>query len=158
MSAILVGVTDAPLSAEQLSRAACTAADGALLVFSGVVRDRNDGRAVLAVTYDAHASLAERTFRAIAEEARERWGEDLSVVVTHRTGRLAVGDVSTVVVVASPHRDAAYQASRYVIEQLKLRSPVWKQEHYADGDSAWLDGRPLRADPPAVPRRRARPA
>lgn len=145
MSSILVHVTDAPLSADELARSLCAEADGALLVFSGIVRDHNDGRPVLAVTYDAHAPLAERTFRDIAEEARTRWGADLSLVVAHRTGRLAVGEVSTVIAVASPHRDEAYQASRYAIEQLKLRSPIWKKEHYADGDSAWLDGRPLRA-------------
>jgi molybdopterin synthase catalytic subunit len=145
MGSILVGVTDAPLSAETLTRALPACEDGALLVFSGVVRNRNDGRPVLAVTYDAHVPLAESTFREIGEEARARWGVDLGVVVAHRTGRLAVGEVSTVIAVASPHRDEAYQASRYVIEQLKLRSPIWKQEHYADGDSAWLDGRPLRA-------------
>ncbi len=149
MSSILVDVTDAPLSADALSRALCADADGALLVFSGVVRNRNDGRPVLAVTYDAHGPLAERTFREIAEEARMRWGTDLSVVVAHRTGRLDVGEVSTVIAVASPHRDEAYQASRYVIEQLKLRSPIWKQEHYADGDSTWLRGHALRVADPA---------
>jgi molybdopterin synthase catalytic subunit len=146
MSSILVRVTDEPLSAESLSRALRPDGAGAQLVFSGVVRNRNEGRRVLAVTYDAHRLLAERTFRDIAEEACARWGADLSVVVAHRTGRLSVGEVSVVIGVASPHRDEAYQASRYVIEQLKARSPVWKQEHYADGDSSWLSGHSLRGD------------
>lgn len=144
MSSIVARVTDEPLSIEPLSRALRRDGAGAQLVFSGVVRDRNDGRRVLAVTYDAHPALAERTFREIAEEARARWGADLGVVVAHRTGRLAAGEVSVVIGVASAHRDAAYQASRYVIEQLKVRSPVWKQEHYAEGDSTWLEGRSLR--------------
>jgi molybdopterin synthase catalytic subunit len=118
---------------------------GAQLLFWGVVRDRNDGRRVQAVSYDVHAPLAERTFREIGEEARRRFGADLRVVIVHRAGRLAVGEASVVVGVASPHRDAAYDASRFAIEQLKVRSPIWKQEHYVDGDSEWLRGHTLRA-------------
>lgn len=146
MSSILVRMTDEPLSIDAFSRALCRDDAGAQLVFTGVVRNRNEGRQVLAVTYDAHRPLAEKTFREIAEEACARWGADLSVVVAHRAGRLSVGEVSVVIGVASPHRDEAYQASRYVIEQLKVRSPVWKQEHYADGDSDWLKGHSLRSD------------
>ncbi len=148
MSSIVVRMTDEPLSVDTLSRTLCRDDVGAQIVFSGVVRNRNDGRRVVAVTYDAHRQLAERTFREIAEEACARWGADLSVVVAHRTGRLSVGEVSLLIGVGSPHRDEAYQASRYVIEQLKVRSPVWKQEHYADGDSDWLKGHSLRAGEP----------
>lgn len=144
MSAIVVRMTDGPLSTDSLSRSLCRDDAGAQLVFAGVVRNRNDGRQVLAVTYDAHRPLAEKTFREIAEEACARWGADLNIVVAHRAGRLSVGEVSVVIGVASPHRDEAYEASRYVIEQLKVRSPVWKQEHYADGDSEWLKGHSLR--------------
>ena len=146
MSSILVRMTDEPLSIDTFSRTLSRDDAGALLVFSGVVRNRNEGRQVLAVTYDAHRPLAEKTFREIAEEACARWGADLTVVVAHRAGRLSVGEVSVLIGVASSHRDEAYQASRYVIEQLKLRSPVWKQEHYADGDSGWLKGHSLRGD------------
>ena len=142
---IQVRMTDEPLSLDAFSPALCRDDCGAQIVFWGVVRDLNEGRPVLAVTYDAHRTLAERTFREIAEEACERWGSDLSVVVAHRGGTLSVGEVSLLVGVASPHRDEAYQASRYVIEQVKVRSPVWKQEHYADGDSDWLKGHSLRA-------------
>ena len=144
MSSILVRMTEEPLSSDSFAPALCRPDAGAKLVFSGVVRNRNEGREVLAVTYDAHRPLAEKTFREIAEEACARWGADLSVVVAHRTGRLSIGEVSVVVGVASPHRDEAYQACRYVIEQLKVRSPVWKREHYADGDSDWLKGHSLR--------------
>lgn len=144
MGTIQVRMTDEPLTADAFSDVLCRDDAGAQLVFSGVVRNRNEGQAVLAVTYDAHRPLAEQTFREIAEEACARWGADLSVVVAHRAGRLSVGEVSVVVGVASPHRDEAYEASRYVIEQLKVRSPVWKKEHYADGDSAWLKGHSLR--------------
>jgi molybdopterin synthase catalytic subunit len=117
---------------------------GAQLVFWGLVRDSNEGRRVEAVSYDAHAQLAEKSFREIGQEALERFGRDLRIVVMHRTGRLVVGEVSVVIGVASGHRDDAYAASRYIIEELKVRSPVWKQEHYVDGDSEWLRGHALR--------------
>jgi molybdopterin synthase catalytic subunit len=144
MSGILARVTSEPISRELVERELSRPGHGAQLVFSGVVRDHDAGRRVLAVTYDAYVLLAERTFREIAEEARARWGEGLRVVVVHRSGRLEVGEASLVVGVGAAHREEAYEASRYVIEQLKKRSPVWKQEHYAEGDSAWLSGHSLR--------------
>lgn len=146
MSSIHVQMTDEPLSADAFARMLCRDDAGAQIVFSGVVRNRNDGRPVVAVTYDAHRPLAQKTFRDIAAEACAQWGADLSIVIAHRAGRLSVGEVSVVIGVASPHREEAYQASRYMIEQLKLRSPVWKQEHYADGESDWLNGHSLRAE------------
>jgi molybdopterin synthase catalytic subunit len=108
------------------------------------VRDHNEGKKVSAVSYDVHAPLAEKTFREIGLEAQERWGHDLRIAIIHRAGRLEVGEASVVVGVGSGHRDEAFQASRYLIEQVKVRSPIWKQEHYADGDSEWLQGHSLR--------------
>ncbi len=116
---------------------------GAQLVFSGVVRDHNHGRSVLAVSYDAHPVLTQKVLRDIAGEACAQWGEGLYVRFHHRVGRLAVGEVSTAIVVSSPHRDEVYQASRYLIEELKKRAPIWKKEHYTDGDSEWLQGHAL---------------
>lgn len=144
MSSIQVRMTDEPLSIDALSTILCRDDCGAQVIFCGVVRNVNEGRPVLAVTYDAHRALAEKAFREIADEACAAWGAGLSVFVAHRAGKLAVGEVSVLVGVASPHRAEAYHASRYVIEQLKIRSPVWKQEHYADGDSGWLKGHSLR--------------
>ncbi len=143
MSSILAKLISAPIAHDDVSRELTGSECGAQVVFWGVVREHNQGRPVLAVTYDAHAPLAEKTFREIGEEACTRWGEDLRVVILHRTGRLEVGEASVVIGVASAHRDEAYQASRYVIEQLKARSPIWKQEHYLDGDSEWLGGHVL---------------
>ncbi|HEX9291137.1 MAG TPA: molybdenum cofactor biosynthesis protein MoaE [Anaeromyxobacteraceae bacterium] len=141
---ILVRVSKEPIRHEQVAAELGGREDGAQLVFWGLVRDHNDGRSVRAVTYDAHPQLAVRTFREIADEALARWGDDLRVVIIHRTGTLEVGEASVVVGVASAHRDEAYEASRHVIEQLKVRSPIWKQEHYVDGDSEWLRGHSLR--------------
>ncbi|BDG05554.1 molybdenum cofactor biosynthesis protein MoaE [Anaeromyxobacter oryzae] len=145
MGAVLARVVSEPIHHEQVAAALSAPAHGAELVFWGVVRDANEGRRVRAVSYDAHVPLAERTLHDIAEEAVARSRAALRVVVIHRTGRLEVGEASVVVAVASPHRDEAYEASRYVIEQLKVRSPIWKQEHYADGDSEWLRGHTLRS-------------
>ncbi len=141
---VVASVTADPIAPGAVLAALDRPDAGAQVLFLGTVRDVNEGRPVLAVTYDAHAALAESTFREIADEACARWGPALTVVVVHRAGRLRVGEVSVAIGVASPHRDEAYEASRYVIEQLKVRSPVWKQEHYADGDSEWLKGHSLR--------------
>lgn len=144
MPLVVARVVSGPIDTAAVLAELSAREHGAELLFHGVVRDRNDGRPVRAVSYDVFAPLAEATFREIGEEALARFGPGLRVVVVHRAGRLEVGEVSVVVGVASPHRGEAYQASRYVIEQLKVRSPIWKQEHYADGDSAWLRGHTLR--------------
>ncbi len=113
--------------------------DGAVLVFTGVVRDHNDGRPVRGLRYDAYREMAVGVLEEIALDAAERFraGE---VWVAHRTGELEVGEVSVCVRVSAPHRDACYGASRHVIEEIKRRLPVWKKERYADGGAEWLEG------------------
>jgi molybdopterin synthase catalytic subunit len=143
MNSILAKLVSTPIAHDDVCRELEAPSCGAQVVFWGVVRDRNEGRAVRSVTYDAHGALAEKSLREIGEEACARWGDDLRVVILHRTGTLQVGEASLVIGVASPHRDEGYQASRYIIEQVKLRSPIWKQEHYVDGDSEWLGGHAL---------------
>lgn len=113
--------------------------DGAALLFLGVVRNHAEGRSVRGMHYDAYEAMAETVLREIATEASERLRTDrLSVV--HRTGDLDVGEVSVAIAVSSPHRAEAYDASRYVIEEIKKRLPVWKREHYVEGDDAWVEG------------------
>jgi molybdopterin synthase catalytic subunit len=121
-----------------------SAADGAVLLFLGTVRDRNDGRPVRGMRYDAYAGMAEDVLRSIASEAAGIAGSD-RIAVVHRTGELAIGDISVAIAVSTPHRAAAFDAARHVIEQIKVRLPVWKREHYTEGGSRWLDG----AVPPA---------
>ncbi|MCH7532419.1 MAG: molybdenum cofactor biosynthesis protein MoaE [Gemmatimonadetes bacterium] len=113
--------------------------DGATVLFLGVVRDHADERPVSGMRYDAYQEMAGEVLRTIAEEAAERSGTD-RVAVVHRFGELAIGEVSVAIAVSSPHRAEAYEASRYVIEQLKERLPVWKKEHYIDGVSEWVEG------------------
>lgn len=116
---------------------------GAQIWFHGIVRNRNHGKSVNAVSYDAFQPLAEKVFREICEEARARWGETLQAVVSHRIGKLGVGEIAVAIGVGMPHRDEAYQSSRYIIEQLKVRAPLWKKEHYEEGESEWLQGHAL---------------
>jgi molybdopterin synthase catalytic subunit len=142
-------VTRDPIDPCAFLRDCASAADGAAILFLGVVRDHNDGRAVGHLDYDAYPPMAERTLTEIAREARNRW-ETGRIAVAHRYGRLEVGDVSVAIVVAAPHRGDAYAASRYVIEELKKRAPIWKREGYLEGDSEWLPGTapPSTSSPP----------
>jgi len=112
---------------------------GAVDLFLGVVRNSHAGRTVQAMTYDAHAPLAESTFRSIAEAVQIEHGP-ARVWIEHRSGRLDLGEASVVIAVGTPHRDAAFAACRRILERLKTEAPIWKQEHYVDGDSAWLPG------------------
>ena len=111
---------------------------GATSLFLGTVRDVNDGRAVTGMEYTAYDAMAWRELEKIAHEAAERFGE-VAVAVEHRTGVLDLGDVSVAVAASHPHRGHAIDATRYVIEQLKKRVPIWKREHYADGSRDWVD-------------------
>jgi len=117
--------------------------NGAGALFVGVVRDWNQGRKVKGVSYDVFAPLAEQSFAEICAEAREKWGEPCRIFVAHGKGRLEVGGLSIVIAAGSPHRGEAFAVCRYVIEEIKSRSPVWKQEHYVDGDSKWVKGHAL---------------
>ena len=139
MPEIICQLTDRPIEAGALLAACTTVHDGAALLFVGTVRHSNEGREVGHLEYSAFAPMAERVMREIAEEAAERW-ETGDIAVVHRVGRLELGETSVAIAVASPHRDAAYQASRYVIEELKRRVPVWKKEGYLDGKQEWLRG------------------
>ena len=140
-----VRVAPEPLDAAEVLGRLSDATHGAQLLFVGVVRSDNLGRKVVAVSYDAFGPLAEKTLRDICLEARTKWGEALRLEVVHRTGRLLVGEASVIVAVGSGHRSEAYEASRYVLEQLKVRVPIWKKEHYESGDSEWLRGHELGA-------------
>lgn len=132
-------VTADPIDPAGLLKDAAAASDGAVLLFVGVVRHENEGKAVVRLEYEAYAPMAEREMEKIAREAAERWGTG-AISIVHRTGTLEVGEPSVAIAVAAPHRGEAYEASRYVIEELKRRVPVWKREGYAEGPSEWLPG------------------
>ena len=109
---------------------------GAVVLFSGEVRDNNRGRAVSYLEYEAYTPLAEKMIRDILEEAKTRWSLQIALA-QHRTGLVAVGDTAVVVITASAHRSEAYAASRYIIDRIKHEAPIWKCEHYAGGTKEW---------------------
>ncbi|MBP6508656.1 MAG: molybdenum cofactor biosynthesis protein MoaE [Opitutaceae bacterium] len=111
---------------------------GACVTFEGWVRDHNEGRPVQALDYEAYPELAEKEGGRILAEAREKFAVQV-VVCVHRVGALRIGDLAVWVGVSAAHRGAAFDACRYVIDEVKARVPVWKKEHYAGGASEWIN-------------------
>ncbi|MGO4220873.1 molybdenum cofactor biosynthesis protein MoaE [Lysobacter sp. TAF61] len=110
---------------------------GGYASFEGWVRDHNDGRAVHGLRYEAYAALAEAEGERVLAEALARF-DILDAVCVHRVGDLAIGELAVWVGVSAAHRDAAFAACRFVIDEVKSRVPIWKHERYADGDAGWL--------------------
>ena len=115
---------------------------GAISLFIGTVREVNDGRSVTAIEYSVYKSMADAELERILDEAEERFGVS-ALVVEHRIGLLGLGDVSVAIAAAHAHRAPALDCTRYVIEEIKKRVPIWKKEHYVDGTREWVD--PARA-------------
>lgn len=111
---------------------------GAVSIFLGTVRDCNDGKPVTGIDYDAYESMAERELLALATEVCATQPQ-LRIALEHRVGTLGVGDVSVAIAAAHPHRAEACDSARAIIEAVKVRVPVWKCEHYADGSREWID-------------------
>ena len=110
---------------------------GAYASFEGWVRDHNDGRSVHGLRYEAYAALAGSEGARILDQARERF-EILDAACVHRIGDLGIGELAVWVGVTAAHRDAAFAACRFVIDEVKSRVPIWKHERYAEGDAGWL--------------------
>lgn len=138
-------ITSEPLDTDALVRETADEGSGALVVFCGTVRSENRGRRVEGLDYEAHEELAAKVLRELEEEVLEAF-EARRCRLQHRVGELELGEASVAVVVRAAHRDEAFAAARWAIDELKERIPVWKEEHYADGGSAHLDGTPLEAE------------
>lgn len=130
-------IVDTPIDVPRIVERVSSSANGATVLFLGTVREVNDGRDVTGIEYTAYRSMAERELAAIVEEAAAL-ADSNDVAVEHRLGELAVGDCSVAVAVAHPHRGRAFEAARYVIEELKERVPIWKREYYVDGTREWV--------------------
>jgi molybdopterin synthase catalytic subunit len=136
-------VREERLSVEEILKEIHTPRGGAQTVFVGRVRNENEGKPVTAITYEVYKPMAEKVLKELEEAAKEKFGiEDARIV--HRIGYLPVGEVSVVIGVTSKHRKEAFEALRYLIEELKRRVPIWKKEHYRDGESKYLKGQPLK--------------
>ena len=109
---------------------------GGFVSFEGWVRNHHEGKQVKSLEYSAYTSLAEKEGTRVIQEALEKFSIT-SACCEHRIGHLEIGDMAVCVAVSAPHRDAAFEAARYIIDQTKSRVPIWKKEHYLDGSTAW---------------------
>ncbi len=141
-------LTDEPIATDRIAAAVSGAGRGAVVVFLGTVRDHHAGRPVAKLTYSAYRPMALEGLRRIAADL-EAAHEDLRAAIVHRLGEVPVGEASVVIAIGSPHRAAAYDASRTALERLKAEIPIWKREHYADGEAAWREEEPLRIVQPS---------
>ena len=135
---MVAAVTSAPLDLPALIAAVARHGDGAVASFSGIVRNRSQGRQVLFLEYEAYEPLALKALQRIVEETEGAWA-GTRVALHHRIGRLDIGDASIVIAAASPHRADAFAACRYAIERVKQIVPIWKHEHFEGGDT-WIEG------------------
>ena len=117
---------------------------GASIYFVGTVRDQNDNKKVTGITYDSHDALVIKSFEEIYKEAETKFKfNNIAVFIEHIKGYAALGNTSIIIAVACKHRTQAYDLSRFIIEEIKKRTPIWKKEHYEGEGSKWLKGNPL---------------
>ena len=117
---------------------------GASIYFTGTVRDLNNDKIVKGITYDAHNEMVIKSFENIYKDADDKFKiKDKAIFIEHVKGYVNLGEISIIIAVACKHRDQAYLLSRYIIEEIKKKSPIWKKEHYKKDESAWLKGTPI---------------
>ena len=133
-----MAMTDRPISPERLRAELMDAAAGAYAGFEGWIRNHNEGHEVRRLEYESYEPLAVSEGRRVLDEAMQKF-DILHARCVHRTGMLEIGECAVWVGVSAAHRDAAFAACRYVIDELKVRLPIWKKEHYADGHSGWVN-------------------
>jgi molybdopterin synthase catalytic subunit len=120
---------------------------GASIIFTGTVRNINENKEVTGITYDSHDEMVLKSFEEIYKETVDKLDiKDKAVFIEHVKGYVGLGETSIVIAVACKHRDQAYVLSRYIIEEIKKRSPIWKKEHYKNEESEWLKGNPINAN------------
>jgi MoaE-MoaD fusion protein len=142
----LAPLVDGPIDTGAVVEAVSSPTRGAVLLFLGTVRNHHRGRAVERLTYSAYRSMAEERLLRIVREI-EAEGDDLALAIVHRLGEVPAGEASVAIAAASPHRAAAYEASRRALERLKREVPIWKRERYAGGEEAWREEESLTANP-----------
>ena len=140
----IVDIKNAKISIASAENFISSSKFGASIFFTGTVRDINENKKVIGITYDAHNELVIKSFEEIYQEATEKLKiVDKAVFIEHAKGYLSLGDISILIAVACKHRDQAYVLSRYIIEEIKKRSPIWKKEHYEDQTTEWLKGKSI---------------
>ena len=120
---------------------------GASIFFTGTVRNINENKKVTGMTYDSHDELVIKSFEEIYKETDEKLNiKDKAIFIEHIKGYVDLGEITIIIAVGCKHRDQAYVLSRYIIEEIKKRSPIWKKEHYENKDSEWLKGNPIQTN------------
>ena len=144
LHAKVVNIKEKKISLSEAEKIISSSDFGASIYFTGTVRNQNNNKSVIGITYDSHDELVLKSFKEIYEEANQKLNiQNKAVFIEHAKGYLNLGEISIIIAVACKHRDEAYILSRYIIEEIKKRSPIWKKEHYADNQSDWLKGNPI---------------
>ena len=144
LHAKIVNIKEKKISLSEVEKKISSSDFGASIYFIGTVRNQNNNKSVKGITYDSHDELVLKSFKEIYEEANQKLNiQNKAVFIEHAKGYLNLGEISIIIAVACKHRDEAYILSRYIIEEIKKRSPIWKKEHYADSKSDWLKGNPI---------------
>ncbi|HEX7232028.1 MAG TPA: molybdenum cofactor biosynthesis protein MoaE [Candidatus Binatia bacterium] len=139
-------VTDKPINLQELVDYVTDPEAGAIVPFIGTTRNNNEGRTVIALDYEGYREMAEKQLARIGEEAKKQW-PICKMAIVHRLGPVKIGEASVIIVVSSAHRDAAFAASRFAIEEIKKTVPIWKKEVF-EGGEVWIgtqSGQPLTA-------------
>ena len=134
----MFSLSDSPLDPKKLEKHLYAEEAGAFVSFQGWVRNHNDGKDVIRLEYEAYQDLALKEGERIIEEATEKF-DLINALCVHRIGKLEIGDIAVWVGVSSAHRDTAFSASRFIIDEIKKRVPIWKKEHYDSGNSGWVN-------------------
>lgn len=134
----MIRIVESPIDPAPILEAVASPDCGALVTFDGVVRDHARGKAVTHLSYETYPGMALREMEKIRAQALERW-PIREMAIVHRVGRLEIGESSVFVAVSSAHRGDAFEACRHAIDTLKRTVPIWKKEHYQDGE-VWIEG------------------
>ena len=144
LHARVIDIKEKKLTLSEAEKFVSSSDFGASIYFTGTVRNQNNNKNVIGITYDSHDELVLKSFKEIYNEAGEKLKiKDKTVFIEHAKGYLNLEEISIIIAVACKHRDQAYVLSRYIIEEIKKKTPIWKKEHYADNQSEWLKGNPL---------------
>ncbi len=134
----MIRIVEGPIDRNAVIEEASSSKAGAIVTFDGVVRDHARGKKVTHLYYEAYSEMAEKEMARIREETIKRWSLE-GMAMVHRTGRLEIGDSSVFIAISSSHRTEAFEACRFAIDSLKTSVPIWKKEHYEDGE-IWIEG------------------
>lgn len=143
MENTFVNITETPINLQKVVDFVQDNRFGAMDLFLGRIRNNNLGKDVVGVSYDVFDPLAYELFKTLCDEARSIYDQNIKCYIEHFKGYLNVGEISVVIAVGTPHRQEAFDACRFLIEELKHRAPIWKKEYYHDGETEWVQGHAL---------------